>query len=266
MPTSPSVRIVSILIIITTLVGFGVAGAIGLTGARTAMSIKVGSVNSQVNGASESISVPVSLRNPGPLSLNGIDVVITVIDVNGTTLSTGGGGPLSLAAGASGQLPISVMFDLSQVQQSTLRTLATNNENLTLRASLEASVYSLTSISATIDTPYKWGAPISNLQLGAISTSSYNATAVKISVPLSFTDASQNFGVSGTVSGTILGQSGNIVGTINSLNVNVGTLSSFAGQLSGFISQAALAQKSVTVQLVFQTTFGTFTEDLVENA
>jgi len=166
LPASPSVRIVSVLIIITTLVGFGVAGAIGLTGARTAMSINVGSVNSQVNGASESISVPVSLRNPGPLSLSRIDVVITILDVNGTLLSTGGGGPLSLASEASGQLPIRILFDLSQVQQSTLRTLATTNENLTLRASLEASVSSLTSMSATIDTPYKWGAPVSNLQLG----------------------------------------------------------------------------------------------------
>ena len=259
MPTSPSVRIVSILIIITTLVGFGVAGVIGLTGARTAMSINVGNVNSQVNGASESISVPVSLRNPGPLSLNGINVVITILDVNGTALSTGGGGPLSLAAGASGQLPISILFDLSHVQQSTLRTLATNNENLTLRASLEASVSTLTSMSAVIDTAYKWGAPVSNLRLGAISASSYNSTAVKISLQLSFTDTSQNFGVSGTVSGTILGQSGNIVGTINLLNVNVVAQSSFADQLTGFINQSAETQKSVTFHLVFQTTFGTFT-------
>lgn len=259
-------RIVSILIIVTTLVGFGVAGAIGLTGGRTAMSINVGSVNSQVNGASESISVPVSLRNPGPFSLNGIDVVITILDVNGTLLSTGGGGPLSLPSGASGQLPISILFDISQVQQSTLRTLATTNENLTLRASLEASVSSLTSMSATIDTAYKWGAPISNLQLGAISTSAYNATAARISLPLSFIDASQNFGVSGTVSGAILGQSGNIAGTIDPLNVSVGTQSSFAGQLSGFINQSALTQKEVTVQLVFQTSFGAFTEELVENA
>ena len=86
---------------------------------------------------------------------------------------------------SSGQLPISILFDLNQIQQSTLQTLATTNENLTLRASLEASVSLLTSMSATINTSYKWGAPISNLQLGTVSTSAYNATAAKISLPMS---------------------------------------------------------------------------------
>ena len=265
MATPLSVKIVSVFIIIASLAGFAVLGAIGVTGARTAMSINVGSVNSQVAGTSESISIPVSLSNPGPLSLNGINVAITILDAKGTSLFTGGGGPLSLAAGSSGQLPISILFDLNQLPQSTLQSLATTSENLTLRATLDASVSSLTSISATIDTPYSWGAPISNLQLGAPTTSAYNATFAELSLPINFTDASQNFGVSGTVGGTILDQSGNTIGTISQQNIIVDTQSSFSDQLSGFISQTASTQ-TVTIQLVFQTSFGTFTEDVVANA
>lgn len=85
-------------------------------------------------------------------------------------------------------------------------------------------------------------------------------------MPLSFSDASQNFGVTGTVSGAIIGHSGNTIGTISSLDINVGPQNSFSSQLLGFISQGALTQKTATVHLVFQTSFGTFTEDLVANA
>ncbi len=258
-----SVRIVSILIAAVTILGFVLVGLMGVTGARTAMSINIGSVNSQVVGGSESISVPVSLRNPGPLSLNGIKVAITILDTNGTLLSQGGGGPLSLSPGSSGQLPISILFDLNRVPESTLAAFATTSENLTLRASLQASVPSLIGFSGTINTPYQWGAPVSNLQLGALTTSPNNSTSVKFNLPFSFTDSSQNFGVSGTVAGAILGQSGNTVGTISSQGINVGTETQYSGQLSGFISQTALSQKTVTVQLAFQTSFGTFTEDVV---
>jgi hypothetical protein len=264
--TPVSVKIISALILIATLGGFGLLGVIGVTGVRTAMTINVGSVNSQVNGASESISIPVSLTNPGPLSLNGIDVTIAILDVNGTLLSTGGGGPLSLSPGSSGQLPISISFDLNQLPQSTLQTLATTSENLTLRASLAASVSSFTSFTATVDTPSNWGAPISNLQLGVLTTSTYNATFAMFSIPMSFMDNSQYFSVNGTVGGTILGQSGSTVGTITPQNIDVGTQSSFSDQLTGYISQSAITQSSVTVQLVFQTSFGTITEDVVESA
>jgi len=60
-----SVKIVIILIIITTPVAFGLIAAIAGTGALADMTINVGSVTSQPIGASESISVQVSLRNQG---------------------------------------------------------------------------------------------------------------------------------------------------------------------------------------------------------
>lgn len=254
------------LIIIATLAGFGVLGVMGVTGVRTATTIHVGSVTSQVIGGSESISIPISLSNPGPLSLNGIDVAIEILDPNGTLLSSGGGGPVSLTPGSSGQLPISILFDLNQLSQGTLQTLATTSENLTLKATLDASVSSIASVSATIDTPYSWGAPISNLQLGEPTISAYNATFAKFSAPLSFSDDSQYFGVDGNVSGVILGQLGNGVGTIASQEINVGTESSFSTQLTGFISQTASTQNSLTVQLEFQTSFGTFNEDVLASA
>lgn len=256
MKTPLSVRVVSIVILIVTLIGFGVLGVIGITGVRTALSVNVGNVTTQVVGPAESIAIPISLINPGPLSLNGIDVAIVFLDPNGTLLSTGGGGPLSLPPGSSGQLPISVLFDLDEVPQAALARLATTSENLTLSASLSASVSSLTSFKATIDIPYSWGAPISDLQLGTLTTTPYNATSAKFSVPLSFTDASQTFGVSGNVTGTLFGQSGSVIGTIASQAINVGTGDSFSGELSGYISQAS--QNPVTAQLVFQTNFGTF--------
>ncbi len=107
---------------------------------------------------------------------------------------------------------------------------------------------------------------MSNLQLGVPTTSAYNATFARFNLPMNFTDASQNFGVNGTVNGTIIGQSGNTIGTITSQNIDVGTQTVFSDQLSGFISLTALTQKTITVQLVFQTSFGTFMEDVVVDA
>ncbi|MDG6904393.1 MAG: hypothetical protein JRN20_01255 [Nitrososphaerota archaeon] len=265
MATPRSIKVISVLILIVTIVGFAVLGVIGITGARTALSIKVGSPTSQVVGTAESISIPVSLSNPGPLSLNGIDVSLTFLDPNGTLLSTGGGGPLTLKPGSSGELPISVVFDMNQVPQAALGTLSTTNENLTLRATLSASVSSLTSFKGTFNIPYSWGAPISDLKIGTAQMSAYNATFARFSVPISFTDASQTFSVSGTIGGAIIDQSGNSVGTIEPQQVSVGTDSAYSGQLTGFIRSSAAGQ-SFTAQLEFQTSFGTFTKDVVLSA
>ncbi len=256
-------KIVDIFILIMTVVGFGVLGAIALTGIRTASSISVGSVNSQTGN---SINVPISLSNPGPLSLNGLDVAITILNASGTTLFSGGGGPISLAPGFSGELPISVSLDLNQLQNSTIQTLATTNQNLTIDVVLSASVSSITSVIAAISSSYEWGAPVGDLQVGEISASIYNVTSAKFILPVSFTDESQTLGVNGSISGTILGQGGNILGTISPLSVDVGTQSSFSNQLTGYISSSALTQSTITVQLSFQTSFGAFTEEFVENA
>jgi hypothetical protein len=265
LPTALSVKIVDILIIVVSIIGFGILGAMAVTGIRAATSIGSVTVNTSFSGSSETISVPISLKNPGPLSLNGINVGLVVLDRNGTSLFTGGGGPLSLSPGNSGNLPINVSFDLSQLPQAELASLATTSQNLTLRATIAASVSSITSFAGTFNTVYNWGAPISNLSTGTLSSNAYNQTFAKFDAPLSFEDQSKGFGVAGTVFGTILGESGNTLGSINQLTLNLSPGSSYSGQLSGFISSAALNQR-VTFQLSFSTSFGTFTEEITENA
>jgi hypothetical protein len=259
------VKMVDILIIVVSIIGFGILGAMAVTGIRAATSVGPVTVNTSFSGSKETISVPISLKNPGPLSLNGISVGLVVLDKNGTSLFTGGGGPLSLSPGDSGDLPINVNFDLSQLPGAELRSLATTSQNLTLRATIGASVSSITSFAGTFNTVYNWGAPLANLSIGTLSSSAYNKTFEKFSAPFSFEDQSKGFGVAGTASGTILGEAGNTLGSINQLALEVSPGSSYSGQLSGFISSAAVNQR-VTLQLSFVTTFGTFTEEITENA
>ena len=261
MKTPVSLKLISVAVIIVTLAGFALLGFIGVTGARTALSIHVGQVATSVSVGAETISVPVSLTNPGPLSLDGLNLNITISDINGSQISNGGGGPLSLAAGQSGQLPINIPFDLSQLSQSTLQELATTSQNFTLKATLSASVSSITSFNAVINIPYQWGAPVSNFTFGSLSASPYNSTYAKFNLPFSFVDQSQLLGVSGTLSGSITGQSGQTVGTITPQSIDVNTETLFSGQIGGYIS-ASSPQTGLVAHLQFQTTFGTFTEDV----
>lgn len=261
MKTPVSLKLISVVIIIVTLAGFALLGLIGITGARTALSIHVGQVTTNVSGAAETITVPVSLTNPGPLSLNGISLKIIISDVNGSQISNGGGGPLSLSAGQSGQLPISIPFDLSQLSQANLQELAVTSQNLTLKATLNASVSRITSFQAAINIPYQWGAPLSNFTFGTAALSAYNSTYAKLNLPFSFIDQSQFLAVQGTVSGTISGQSGQAYGVISSQSINVNTETIFSGQLSGYVSLSA-PQTGLVAHLQFQTTFGTFSEDI----
>jgi hypothetical protein len=248
-----------------TIIGFGIFGMIAVTGVRAAVSISVGGVSVQSSGLIQTISVPVSLRNPGPLSLNDINVSVLVLNTNGSKLFTGGGGPVSLPAGSSGNLPITVNFNLGQLPESELRSLAMTNQNLTLSTGIGASVSSLTNFAGVFDTVYQWKAPVSNLKLGLVSVIAYNKTYAKFNAPLSFEDQSQTFAVTGSAVGTILDQSGSAVGTVSELKLDVSPSSSFSGQVSGYISSTAINQ-DVKLQLVFSTSFGNFSEAFVANA
>ena len=266
MPTALSVKIVDIVIIVVSILGFAIVGAMAMTGIRTASSIGAVTVNTSFSGSSETISVPVSLKNPGPLPLNAINIGLNVLDHNGTNLFTGGGGPISLSPGSSGSLPINVSFDLSQLPPQQLKSLVTTSQNFTLRGTISASISSITSFTGKFNTIYNWGAPVANLNFGTITISAHNQTSARFSLPVSFQDQSKGFGVSGTLSGKILGQSGNTLGTINQQSLNVSPGSSNSGQISVYIDSAILSSQKVTLDLVFNTSFGTFTEEFSTSA
>lgn len=214
MKTSKSILAINILIIASLLVAFGLIGVLGLTVGQTAATLSIGQPTSTISGLSGTINVPISLRNPGPLSMNDISVSVAVLDQNGDELFHGGGGPISLAPGSRSELPVSISFDLSKLSNSTLEELATTNENLIIRASLSGDVPPLASLNGTISTALPWGAPVEGLSLGTPQITPINSSYVSVSMPVSFTNNNSYVSINGVSTVKVVSdQSGAQVGS-----------------------------------------------------
>lgn len=181
-----SVLALDVLILIALLMGIGALGTLAVTGVRVAPSVRVGQLNSYFSGVNGSIAIPVSIRNPGPLSLDAISVTAIVFDSNGSAMFHGGGGPLSIPPGSSKELTIDVPFDVANLPSATLESLLTTNQNFSVWASLAGSVPHLVGLNATVQTTIPWGAPLSNLEMGLAQVAPYNSTYLQLAVPISF--------------------------------------------------------------------------------
>ena len=119
---------------------------------------------------------------------------------------------------------------------------------------------------------YNWGAPIKNAQLGSPTIQAYNLTHAKVLVPINFTDNSDFFTISGTLSSTVLDANNNVVGTGESVTLSVAHNVFFSTNLITYIDAnyvnygEDLLLEDLTLKLTFNTSYGTVQRRLIINA
>ncbi len=205
-------------------VAFAALGALVLTAVQTIPSISLGAPSTN----NSEITVPISIRNQGPLSFENLSVAVSVQDKSGANLFTGSGGPVSITPGSTESLTVSVPFDLGKIPQAELSELATTNQELLIKATLEGALPPLASLVGSISTTLPWGALIENFSIGSESIMPLNLTYAQVTVPLSFTNNNSYVPISGTGAIRILDHRGTQVGS-GTLNVSAPVDSTFHG-------------------------------------
>jgi len=116
---------------------------------------------------------------------------------------------------------------------------------------------------------YNWGAPIKNAQLGLPTIQIYNLTHVKVLLPINFTNNSDFFTISGTLAPSVLDANLNVVGEGESVTISVAPKTFYSTNLIVYIHAnylEALLEKELTLQLTFNTAYGTVQRRLSINA
>jgi hypothetical protein len=214
-----------------------------------------------LNATAVTASVPVSFQNQNDyLTLSGTGN-ITILDSGGKQV---GHGALQVNvppnSGFHQTASLVVGIPASQVQ-----SLLLNDTTLKYTAQLSGSFNSF-SYSTSQSVSVAWGAPVKGLTIGSLTATPYNSTYARFSAPVSFTDNSAFFGITGTISGGVTDSSQSQVGSITPLSVSVSPGQQFSSTLSGFIKIASASQRPLTLNLSVQTPYGSVSKQVVITA
>ncbi len=215
---SLAVLSLNLLIVATVVVAFAAAGTLFYTVAALAPSIEVGSPEISKGGiggggSSLAMTLPVTISNPGQLTLSDVSAQVSVKDSHGATLLTGSAGPVSIPAGARNVLTnFTVSFDLSGLPEETLRRLITEQELLSVTGTIGASMPPLASVMGSAAATIPWSPPLSNFSVGDPQFSPLNSSHARITVPVSFDNLSDLLPVVGTAEMSVYDPQGVKVG------------------------------------------------------
>ena len=207
------VLVLNALILVTLLAAAVVLALVVVGGASSAPSISIGTATTQTSGGVTYIVAPVQIGNHGYFSFSDITVDVVVRGASGAQLLAGTLGPLTVAPGQTLDTSAYLALDAANLSPAALQNLATIPQNLTVTATIAASVPPFVAFDGTVGAQLKWRAPVSGLTVGQPSFSQYNSTTVEASVPVKFSDDNSYLAVAGTGVVSVLNSTGQKVGS-----------------------------------------------------
>jgi hypothetical protein len=240
---------------VVTLLGACVLGGMISSTLLGGPTITIGSVVTTFTGNSTELYVPVAIHNGGYFAVNGVTIDLSILDSAGTRLITGENLPFDVSPHSTQKVNMSLAADLSSVPQGDLASLLTESQNLTLDASLSASIPFLLGASGTLNGTLPWGGLVEGLAFGSVTVSPFNSTYSVVSWPFSFHEDNQYFRLTANVTGTVTDPAGNVVGAITPFSVDVHRGNAYSGTLTAVVQDSALGSGGsvpLTVTLVMQ--------------
>jgi hypothetical protein len=217
---------------------------------------------SAFNSTDFRVSLPISFADHSEF-LN-VSTTLSALLLNASSGATAGGGALAVSASPNGQFASTLQI-YAKIPTQSLGTMLFNDTTLNYSALLSSSVGSLTATtSKTLSVA--WGAPVQGLSIGSFVIAAYNSTYARFSAPISFTDNSTFLGITGTITGNLIGSSGQPIGSITPLPFAVNPGQQFSATLSGFVKLASISQTPFVLNLTVQTPYGSVSKQVVTTA
>lgn len=213
MKRSRVVLVLNALILVTLLAAAVVLALVVVGGASSAPSISIGTATTQTSGGVTYIVAPVQIGNHGYFSFSDITVDVVVRGASGAQLLAGTLGPLTVAPSQTLSTSAFLAFNTAALSPAALQSLAMVPQNLTVTATIAASVPPFVAFDGTVGAQLKWRAPVSGLTVDQPSFSQYNSTTVEASVPVKFSDDNSYLAVAGTGVVSVLNSTGQKVGS-----------------------------------------------------
>jgi hypothetical protein len=207
------VLLLNVLIVVAVIAGLLVLAVIALGGVESVSSLSIGTPTTTTSGGVTDIVAPISLANHGYLSFSNVAVDVSVKDASGLQILAGAIGPFTVAPGQTEKVNATLVLDTARLSSAALQSLATSNQNLTVSASLGASLPPFVGVSGSVTAQVEWKAPISSLNIGQPTFTQYNSTTLEAAVPVSFENQNSFFTITGDGQISVLNSTGEQVGS-----------------------------------------------------
>jgi LEA14-like dessication related protein len=227
--------ILDILIILSSVAALAVVGFMVTNLVQVVPSVSIGSLSVKSMFPTLSAEVPISISNPGPFEISGVNLRVSIEAKDNVQLLSGSVGPINLPAGAKDtKATVTFTVNASKIPKDTLERLISSSENLTISAEFYTDMPPLVRASANVKGSFLWEPPVYNLKISEPSITPHNATSLKVDIQVSFDNLSDLIPISGIGSITVLDSKDNRVGS-GSVAIDASTKSSFNRTLSMFV-------------------------------
>lgn len=178
---------------------WAIALAFAVTCAYSASLIRVniGEPATSLTEESLTISLPVNFDNKGFYTITDFNFTTLIMDVREYCISKA----TTVQAEIPSKNQMTILHNISLNIFETLNNTnyLLNDSELTLWSSIRVTYANVIPFAFASNTSIPWGAPLSNLTIGAPQYEIYNTTHLKLTVPVYFENHSPYFGINGSL-------------------------------------------------------------------
>jgi len=227
------------------------------TAVHSALNVRMGFGQPQIFFSNKSmvISVPLFVNNTGLYDLSELNMTVTVMDYNGSLVSTSTTFVPSIPRGSYIESAHNVSMSLDDITSKLVNYLF-NDTVFNLDMSLKLNFAHAIPFQASMNETVPWGAPLYNFSIGQFSYDSYNLTHERVIIPLSFENHSPFFGIDGTMRVELYNSNEELLGSSVS-DLNVPSHSKYDGQVEMIVDISKITG-SGEVRFYFETSTFSF--------
>jgi hypothetical protein len=187
------------------------------------------------------ISVPLSIGNRGKYEMRQFNLTSVLRDSANRIITRSFTLIEAISPGQTVNKDHTIMFNITDVLEND-RNLLFNDSQMVLCEYVGLTLAGLIPVSAMTNVSVPWGAPFYNLTIGNPQYSSFNATHILATVPISFENHAQ-FGFQGTLQ-TAMHSNSNVLVTQSQTNFTVAQNSIYHGNMNLYLPLSPVSQSS----------------------
>jgi len=171
-----------------------------------------GDPNTSTLDSTMTVSLPFSLANGGFYDVSNLNLTTLVKDSHGFPISDSSTLVRLVTHGSNVSVIHNMSISISRMAAENLSYMLFNDSSFVVDIALDLNYANAVPFRISTNSTMPWGAPLSNLTLGAISVAPFNATHFRTIVPISFENHSY-FTLDGTVQLELVDNMNNLLGS-----------------------------------------------------
>ncbi len=232
-------KISRVILIVNILVALSIVTAVVFLGWMAInlgqITLTPGDIRTEVTGSEANLVIPVKLTNGGQYAIRGLILDTSVKDSRGTLLLSGATGPLDIEPKSMDfAVTHKLNLNLASLKKEVVEDLVFKDQVLQIAIKAGLAMDPFFKLSASVQAPFEWGAPVSGLAIGEPKVAPHNQTHILAEVPVSFKNNSPYLPITADIAARVVDDR-NVQQGSGLLKINAATRSDYKDTMKLFL-------------------------------